>query len=65
MNNEINRIYDDEGNKIDLHSIPVPPLCIICESYDADNWEENLLCNLNRFDQKNSKEFICDAFQKK
>jgi hypothetical protein len=62
MNNEINDIYYNNGHKINL--IPVPGLCITCKSYEDEDWEENMLCNLNRFDQKNSVEFICGAYEK-
>lgn len=65
MKNEINGIYDDNGNKINLNLIPVPSLCIACKSHDEDDWEENVLCNLNRFDQCGSTEFKCEAFEKK
>ncbi len=61
---EINGFYDDDGNKIDPHSIPVPSLCIICKKYQIDDWDENLLCQMNRNDQRNEPEFKCGAFKK-
>lgn len=61
---DINGFYDDDGNKIDLNSIPVPSLCVICKSNQVDDWEENLLCLMNRNDQRNNKDFICGAFEK-
>jgi len=65
MDEEINGLYDDNGNKINPDLIPVPSLCIICKSYEETDWEENMLCNLNRFDQRNSKDFKCGAYEKK
>ncbi len=59
-----NGMYDDDGNKINPHSIPVPGLCLLCKSYDDTDPEENLLCMMNRFDQKEEENFICDAFEK-
>jgi hypothetical protein len=65
MGNEINGIYDDDGNKINPGLVPIPSLCIICKSYDVADWEENVLCSLNRFDQRNSSNFKCGAYEKK
>ena len=62
---DINGIYDDDGNKINPHSVPVPGLCLICEKYADTDPEENLLCMLNRFDQKDEDNFKCHAFKKK
>ena len=61
---EINGFYDDDGNKIDLNSIPVPSLCVICKSNQVDDWEENLLCLMTRNDQRNNNDFECGAFEK-
>lgn len=61
---EINGFYDDDGNKIDHESIPVPGLCVICKSRYVDDWDENLLCLMNRHDQQNEKDFKCGAFEK-
>lgn len=52
--------YDDDGNELDPTGIPIPSLCLICEKY-GDNTEE-ILCNLNRLDQKDEKSFRCGAF---
>lgn len=61
---EINGFYDDDGTKIDPESVPVPNLCVICKKHMADDWEENLLCLMNRNDQRNNEDFICGAFEK-
>jgi len=58
-------IFDDNGNPINPHSIPMPDLCLLCKSYDDVDPEENILCNLTRFDQRNEKEFKCGAFDPK
>lgn len=59
---EYNGYYDDEGNKINMDLIKKPGLCLICKK-DSDPHEE-ILCNLNRFDQRNKTEFKCFAFEK-
>jgi hypothetical protein len=60
---EINGIYNDDGTKVDPQTIPLPGLCIICKKYLTDDWEENLLCLMNRNDQRNDDEFKCGAFE--
>lgn len=57
-------LYDDDGNKIEPESVPVLSLCLICKSYASGDWEENLLCLMNRSDQKDDPEFECGAFEK-
>lgn len=58
-------IFDDDGNPINPHSIPTPGLCLLCKSYDDVDPEENILCNLNRFDQRNEKDFNCGSYEPK
>lgn len=60
----INGFYNDDGIKIDPNSVPVPGLCIICKQYQLDDWEENLLCLMNRHDQRNETNFKCGAYIK-
>jgi len=58
-----NGIYDDEGNKIDLLSIPTPDLCLSCAKFLIDDWDENLLCDMNRADEREEgEEFMCYAW---
>ncbi|MCK5775598.1 MAG: hypothetical protein KAH25_05460 [Bacteroidales bacterium] len=57
--------FDDDGNKLDLKNIPIPDLCKSCESFDSNDWEDDVLCNLNRFDQKAEKDFKCGAYEKR
>ena len=61
---EINGFYNDDGTKIDPESVPIPGLCIICRKYQIDDWDENLLCLMNRHDQRNERDFNCGAFEK-
>lgn len=61
---EINGLYNDDGSKIDPQTIPIPGLCILCKKYQSDDWDENLLCQLKRNDQKDSDNFVCGAFEK-
>jgi len=60
-----NGIYDDDGNKIDILSIPIPELCLNCESFLDDDWDENLLCNMTRADREEGVEFICYAWRER
>jgi hypothetical protein len=61
---EVNGFYNDDGTKVDIETIPTPGLCITCKKYFSDDWEENLLCNMNRHDQKDDNDFICGAYDK-
>jgi hypothetical protein len=60
---EINGFYDDDGNKIEPDSVPVPGLCLVCKKHQVEDWDENLLCLINRYDQRNDDNFECGAFQ--
>ncbi|GBD88729.1 hypothetical protein BMS3Abin03_02670 [bacterium BMS3Abin03] len=63
MDEEINGYYDDDGNKLNPDLIPKPGLCLICKLDDNPN--EEILCNLNRLDQRDEDEFKCGAFEPK
>jgi hypothetical protein len=59
-------IYDDDGNKVDRLSIPIPELCLSCESFLDDDWEENILCDMTRADKREEgEEFMCYAWRKR
>ena len=61
-----NGIYDDNGNKIDVLDIPIPDLCLGCESFLDEDWEENLLCNMTRADtREDGEEFMCYAWRRR
>ncbi|MBU0488256.1 MAG: hypothetical protein KKA07_16890 [Bacteroidetes bacterium] len=60
---EIHGIFDDDGFEINSDLIKKPSLCITCEN-DSDS-EEDILCNLTRYDQRDEKEFSCFAYKKK
>lgn len=55
------RYFDDDGNELNPDLIPKPSLCLMC-IHDDDPHEE-ILCNLNRFDQVNEEHFKCFAFK--
>ncbi|MGD0753905.1 MAG: hypothetical protein ABR927_02500 [Bacteroidales bacterium] len=61
---KINGMFDDDGYEIKPDSIKKPYLCLTCLKNIDPDWEEELLCNLNRNDQKNDNEFICYEFEK-
>lgn len=52
--------YDDDGNELDPASARMPQMCMMCEKKDLP--EEEVLCNLNRLDQKDEAHFKCGAF---
>jgi hypothetical protein len=60
---KISGFFDDDGYEINSDLIIKPSLCIICSKDDDPN--EEMLCNMNRFDQIDEKEFKCFAFQKR
>ncbi len=54
--------YDDDGTEVNPDLIPKPDLCQICKKQDNPN--EEILCSLNRMDQREDDEFKCFAFEK-
>jgi len=60
----INGMFDDDGYEINPESIKKPSLCLVCLKNIDPDWEEELLCNLNRNDQADEKEFKCGSFEK-
>ncbi len=64
MDEIYNGFYSDDGELINPDSIPLPGLCILCQSYQICDSEEDLLCQMNRYDQRDDREFKCGAFQK-
>ncbi len=55
--------FTDDGYQVNLDLIKKPSLCLICKN--NDNPEEEILCNMTRYDQKDDDEFQCFAFCKK
>jgi hypothetical protein len=56
-------IYNDDGTYVDVTKLPIPNLCKSCKTFQSDFWEDNLLCNLNRNDQRNEDDFECGAYE--
>lgn len=52
--------FDDDGTEIDPHELPMPQMCLMCEKKDLPY--EEILCNLNRLDQRDEAQFKCGAF---
>ncbi len=59
--NKIAGFFDDDGYEINTDLIKKPSLCITC--IKDDNPNEELLCNMTRYDQKDDKEFKCFAYK--
>jgi hypothetical protein len=57
-------IFDDDGYEIRRDTIKMQPLCLTCIRNNSDDWEDDVLCNLNRNDQASSMEFKCGAYEK-
>jgi ORF6N domain len=57
-------IFDDEGYEINPDLIKKPSLCLTCLKNFVPDQEEDILCNLNRYDQNNSDNFICHTYKK-
>jgi hypothetical protein len=55
--------FDDDGYEINSDLIKKPSLCLICKN--NDNPDQEMLCNMTRYDQKDDTEFKCFAFSKK
>ena len=55
--------FDDDGYEINTDLIKKPSLCLICKN--DDNPDEEMLCNMTRYDQKDDNDFKCFAFIKK
>jgi hypothetical protein len=61
---ELNGLYNDDGTKINPDSVPMPPLCVICKHHISGDAEENMLCLLNRNDQRDDTRFKCGMYEK-
>ncbi len=55
--------FMDDGTRIDLDSIKIPPLCLRCRNYNVPAEEIN--CQLNRIDQQDELDFECGSFRRK
>jgi hypothetical protein len=60
---QIHGFFDDDGYEINTELIKKPSLCITCANDDNPN--EELLCIMNRYDQRNDNEFKCFAYKKR
>ena len=49
--------YDDDGTELYPDLYPKPALCLMCLHNEDDDPEEEVLCNLNRLDRRNKKDF--------
>jgi hypothetical protein len=57
-------IFDDNGFEIKRETIKMQPLCLTCIKNNSDNWDNDVLCNLNRLGQSSSEVFECGEYQK-
>ena len=59
---KIDGLFDDEGYEVNSELIKKPSLCITC-IHDNDP-DQEILCNLTRYDQSDAEEFKCLAYRK-
>lgn len=59
---QIHGFFDDDGFKINTELIKKPGLCLTC--INDDNPNEEMLCNMTRYDQRDEKDFKCFAYKK-
>lgn len=64
MIDEILGFYNDDGTEINLEYVSKPGLCLTCKKDDAGG-EEEILCILNRLDQKGEENFKCASYEPK
>ena len=61
--------YDGDENRVnflDVLDVPMPDLCLTCESFLDDDWDENLLCHMNRSAKREEGEkFKCGVWREK
>jgi hypothetical protein len=55
--------FTDDGEEVNPDLIAKPSLCVSCKK-DEDP-DEEILCNLNRMDQRGEEEFKCEAYESK
>lgn len=56
--------FNDDGTRLDESKIPMPNKCLGCRKYLSDDWEDDMLCKLNRADQADDLDnFKCGAFE--
>ena len=60
---KIHGFFDDDGYEINTDLIKKPSLCVTCKNDDDPN--EEFLCNMTRYDQRDDPEFKCFAYKKK
>ncbi|MDB5210728.1 MAG: hypothetical protein JWQ30_1555 [Sediminibacterium sp.] len=53
--------FNDDGTPLNPDLFSKPQLCLSCKKNDLLG-EEEILCNLNRLDQRNEPEFTCYSY---
>jgi len=53
--------FDDDGTELNPNFFPKPQLCLSCRK--NDDHKEEILCNLNRLDQRGEPVFTCFAYE--
>ena len=56
--------FDDDGYEITHDQIKMPLLCLSRRKNYEPGPEDDILCNLNRIDQKDKDDFFCHAYSK-
>lgn len=61
---KINGIFDDDGYEINRELIKMQSLCLTCIKNNSEDFEDNILCDLNRSDQAGSNTFECHDYRR-
>jgi hypothetical protein len=59
---QIAGFFTDDGYEVNMDLIKKPSLCYSCVHNDDPS--EEMLCNMTRYDQQGSKEFVCYAYKR-
>jgi len=54
------KFFDDDGTELVPDLVPKPGLCLSCAK--DDDPAEEILCTLNRLDQRDEDDFCCFAY---
>ena len=61
LDNRKARFYRDDGTEMNPELVKKPSLCVTYKN--DDNPDEEILCILTRYDQRDEQVFICDAYE--
>ena len=63
VENEGPGYFNDDGTEFNPGLQPTPDLCVSCVKNEAQDAEEEVVCNLTRADQQGDETFLCFAYE--